>query len=182
MTLNFGEVLHGHTHKDEADSPHHKAGIKKQLIDRLVALGAFPESAERDTHVNEIIEELRSDVDAGSVEFKDLDQLATLARQHPDRLDEITPTMTDTAEILLTEIKTQEEQERRLNIGIHVVWSALNAWDELRVEATEQLATELLDNFWGGGRDQLKRAQEIAKKKDIPFGDALDQVNQSYAA
>jgi len=182
MTLVFGERSPRGTSAGEAESQSHRAGIKKQLIDRLVALGAFPASPDRDTHVNEIVQELRSNVEAQSVGFGDLDQLATLARQNPDHLKDIAPTITNTAEILLAEIMAHKLEAKRLDIGLPTVWAALNAWDELRVASTENLASELLDNFWGSGRDQLKRAQEVAKEKKIPFTTALDQVNKFYAA
>jgi len=164
--------------KDAPVSTEERALIMGKLINQLMSLEEV-----QTKEVKPIVEALRVERDRKIAPlFHSLDGLVELSHQHPDEKKAIDTLISDTADLVLGDVTAIQKTERKAEIGIHVVWTALHAWDKVRSEATDKLATELLDNFWGAGKDQLKSAKWKAEKEGIPFSQALDEVNRSYAA
>ncbi|MDB5165397.1 MAG: hypothetical protein JWM00_287 [Candidatus Saccharibacteria bacterium] len=154
-------------------SKQQRAMIMGKLVHQLMSLDEV-----KTKEVKPIVEALQVERDRNITPlFHSLDGLVVLRHQHPDEQEAIDSLISDTADLVLGDVTTIREVERKTEIGIHVVWTAINAWDRVRDESTSKLCDAMIKGFWGTGRASLLEAFNHAKKTNLLFDTALNQVN-----
>lgn len=138
-------------------------------IDQLIALSGDIDSPDVAIKAFTIIEGMKS-AQSATEQYTQLAALSQLGEHIPEAFEVVS----DTAEILLHEI--EEGKLPPKSVGLSLVWSAVHTWDNTRDAVTANLCVQVLNNFKGEGQAALVHAYILARDKELPFEEALDDV------
>lgn len=141
----------------------------QEPIEQLIDLSDEIDSLVVAEEAARIIDGMREAQSFGE-QFRQLEALTHLS----DELPQAQEVVTDTAEILLTELRESNAPAKL--VGLNMVWSAVRAWDSVRNDTTADLCVKVLNNFKGEGQVNLLGAYVRAKEEELPFEEALDQL------
>lgn len=166
-----------------------QSGMRKLgLLDTLVNIAQHsPEASPIDEkrEVAIIVEALKMEVNP----FTQLEQAVQLCAELPkstvvDTIDPLIDSLShDTLEGLLEQEAVAAKDAYGSALGVNEVRTCMDAWDVRRNDETEKLAEFAASHTGDSGSSRtFTAALKKAKEQEIPFDDALYQVNQEVLA